>query len=325
MALVVKHVFGGYVTGLDNSLYESKTLEAAVLHTERVTDGAIGNKAFKLAAFLHQLQGGSVQSVMSFGGAWSNHLHALAYSCYRQRIACVGVVRESHYCDNVLINSAKRYGMRIHSLSRAEYRRRDDAEFCKQLCERLNCDAWLPEGGSTDSAVEACGSIAVLIEQSAFNPTHVVLPVATGATFAGIARALKGSVIVLGLPVVRDDKVLNNVQRWLNSENGMAWQLKRPITPAYGKVTDELLNFMLRVHAASGVVLDPVYTGKALMHCLSGEFTRQLPPHSRLLFVHTGGLMGCYGHAQRIAGLQDQQAARDYLQALEQLCEVHLS
>ncbi|MEM7258554.1 MAG: pyridoxal-phosphate dependent enzyme, partial [Pseudomonadota bacterium] len=282
-----------FVTQLGSSRYPVDCVDIALLHTERMTCGGVGNKAFKLSSLLADV--GPDDRVMSFGGAWSNHLHALAYLCHRQGVASVGVIRAGEPTDNLLQRSMRRYGMQLHHVSREEYRRRDDADYCQSLCRQLGCTMWLPEGGSDNAAVEGCRNLGSIIQSLDYQPTVVVLPVGTGATMAGVINAVDADTRVIGLPVVRDDKVKANIDRWIGASAGSC-TLTAPLRPGYGKVDRALLEFIVDFHSQTQIVLDPVYTGKALMHCFSSEFRARLPAVSRVLFLHTGGLMGNFGY-----------------------------
>ncbi len=313
-----------YVTGLDKCWHGRNSLEIAVLRTELVSDGGIGNKAYKLAPVIDAALSTEKTRIMSFGGAWSNHLHALAYRCFQHGVQSVGVVRSERSVDNVLLRSCAAYGMTLHFVSRSDYRMRDDATYCSRLCKQLGCDLWVPEGGSTDQAVEGCEQLGQLIVNSGFDPTVVVVPVGTGATFAGTIRQLPASVQAFGVPVVRDNKVHDHIQRWLTGHSGAAWQLTPVIPPRYGTVTEELLQFIVAFHAQTEIVLDPIYTGKVFKHCFSRGFTDQLPRDSRVLLMHTGGLLGGFGFQQQVSALPDSSAASAYLHALQRVSAMHI-
>ncbi len=313
-----------YVTELDKRWHGCESLDVGVLRTELLTQGGIGNKAFKLAPLVEQMAGDGCRRVMSFGGAWSNHLHALAFRCWQHGVGSVGVVRSSVPIDNLLLRSACRYGMQLHFISPAEYRLRDDPQFAEHLSATLGCDRWLPEGGSTIAAVSSCESIAELIVESGFDPTAVALPVGTGATLAGIVRKIPSNIEVIGLPVVRDDKVQANVVSWLEEDGRAHWRLTDPVKPRYGSVNEPLLNFIVEFYAGTGIVLDPVYTGKVFKQCLTRAFTDHLPQGSRLLLVHTGGLLGGYGFESQFKDLPNKTDAVAYLNALNALSTCHI-
>lgn len=310
---------GRIVSRLDNCWSARDDVEIAVVHTDRSTVGRIGNKAFKMARLLSSVDTGDC--VLSFGGAWSNHLHALAYLGHKHNFGCVGAVRAGELSDNAMLQSMRRYGMRLHFVSRADYRRRDDCEYSEALSRQLGCTVWIPEGGSTHEAVDGCRGIGRLIRASGFEPTHVVMPVGTGATLAGVILELGQEVQVVGMPVVRDDKVQRRITEWLQGR-GCQWRLTAPLTPAYGRVNRSLIDFIVEFHARTQIILDPVYTGKVLLQGLGTTFQQVLPDGARLMFVHTGGAAGNYGFLEHYQSLSTV-ATEAFLSDLDHACAEH--
>ncbi len=309
-----------YVTRLDKTWCPQSHAEFAVLRTECFTAGNIGNKAFKLAAVLENARPGD--RILSFGGAWSNHLHALAFLCYQRGIDCVGVIREGESTDNQLQRSLMRYGMQLHFVSRDEYRRRDNANYRIALMHRLNCTIQIPEGGSTVPAVAGCAGLGTVIRNSGYRPDIVVLPVGTGATMAGVVNGTDSAVQVVGVPVIRDDKVHANIETWVGDRR-QRWSLTRPASPGYGKVNTHLLQFMVEFHRVTGIILDPIYTAKVFTYCFSPEFTAGLSQRARVLLVHTGGLLGNFGFLRQFRALS-RPDAEVFLDALQRFCSCHV-
>jgi 1-aminocyclopropane-1-carboxylate deaminase len=304
-----------YVTLLDNSWHALDGVDFGILHTERMTEAAIGNKAYKLAhVFTNR---GATDRVLSFGGAWSNHLHALAFACNRHGLASVGVVRAGEANSNPLLQSLQRLGMRLHFVSRQEYRRRVEFDYCESLCRDLGCTFWLPEGGSDAFAVDGCSNIGAAVRHCGFEPDLVVLPVGTGATLAGVVNGTGATTRVLGLPVVRDDSVELQIRAWVGQRSDR-WSMAPPLSPGYGKSNEALLCFIVRFHAKTGILLDPVYSGKALKHCL--ETGLRDSGGRRILFLHTGGLMGNYGYIDQFRVLSGCNSAL-FIDALNQCCQ----
>lgn len=310
-----------FVTQLGRSWYPQDLVEFAVLHTERMTCGNIGNKAFKLSEFFTALRPG--MRVLSFGGAWSNHLHALAYLCHLRGVESVGVIRTGESTNNLLQQSLQRYGMQLHFVSRQEYRQRDDPNYCQTLCRQLDCTTWLPEGGSDDRAIGGCRKLGQMIESLDFNPATVVVPVGTGGTIAGVIKGVRTDRHVIGVPVVRDDKVHANIARWVGSSSA-SYRLLPALQPGYGKVNAALLEFIVDCWVQTKIMLEPVYTAKVLMHCLATDFCLSQVVGARVLFVHTGGLLGNYGFIERYRQLSHPRVD-EFLAALDAACRHHLS
>jgi len=292
-----------------------------IFHTERLTPNGCGNKDFKLSENLLRIRASGARSVLTFGGAWSNHLHAFALACERYQLAAVAVVRGEEGASNELLQHGVRHGLRVHYVSRADYRLRHDQLYVKSLCEQFGCDEWLPEGGSNLTAVNSCRRIAELINSHCVDePTHIVLAVGTGATLAGVVAGASDEQSVVGVPVVQDASISQRISAWLDasaSSAGAQWRLLDTAKPArYGKADQELLQFVLDTHHRTGVVLDPVYNGKAFRALLACGLDSDYDSdglRNRIVFVHTGGLGGCLGWVEKLHHCRDRSLVEHYL------------
>jgi len=292
-----------------------------IFHTERLTPNGCGNKNFKLSENLLRLRSAGARSVLTFGGVWSNHVHAFALACARHQLEAVAVLRGEEGVSNELLQHAVSYGLRVHYVSRADYRLRHEQSFAKSLCEKLGCDDWLPEGGSNLTAVNSCRHIAELINSySTVEPTHIVLAVGTGATFAGVVRGASDKQTVLGVPVVQDAGIPKRVTGWLDdipSSARVHWRLLDTAMPArYGKADHALLQLVIDVHRNTGVVLDPVYNGKAFRSLLASGLDGGYDSkgvRNRIVFVHTGGLGGCLGWVDKLHQCCDHAHVERYI------------
>ncbi len=285
-----------------------------IFRTEQFTLAGCGNKEFKLKKNLLAIKRRGCSSVLSFGGAWSNHLHAFSYACEGLGLTAMAAVRGEEQVSNELLQDAVKHGLKVHYLSRTDYRLRDEGTFVERLCASLGCDTWLPEGGSNEMAVEGCKSIAVQLNNiAATRPTHIVVAVGTGATLAGIICGAEEPQQVIGVPVVRDDRLEQQVAEWVGSSAGCAgWtMLKTALPQKYGKVDKSLLDFVLQMHDQHGIIMDPVYNGKAFLALLDSKLDQN--PDNKIVFVHTGGIVGCLGFKEMLAELCDTGMANRYL------------
>lgn len=292
-----------------------------IFRTERLTPKGCGNKAFKLDKNLDELQRSGCNSVLSFGGQWSNHLHAFALACEARGIKSVAAVRgevstNSLATNSLLLNDAIAHGLQVRCLSYSDYRKRADAVFARELASQLNCDAYLPEGGSNTLAVDGCRVIAQRINQwSEKPPACIALAVGTGATMAGIVNGAETQQSVVGVPVVEDDRLPKNIEAWVVAKSEVApWQLLPAARPArYGKVDSSLLEFVLDTYSRTGIILDPVYNAKALRAVLESDLAAKTDCSSDrvagdLVFVHTGGVGGCLGFADQLLAIEPMVA-----------------
>jgi len=285
-----------------------------VFRTDAITPLSCGNKLFKLQENLKKLSATECSRVLSFGGVWSNHLHALSVACEPTLITPVAIVRGEPHDDGVLLADAVKRGLEVHYVSRGDYKKRDDKKYCESLMQALDCDAYLPEGGSNQLAVDGCMEIAAKINAVEPMPTHIVMAVGTGATLAGVICGAHQNQKIVGIPVVKDSRLQARVRSWVNSAS-TSWRLLDIATPArYGKVDRELLAFVVDVHTTHNIVLDPVYNGKAFRALLTSELN---DASNDIVFVHTGGLGGALGFREQFAQLSNNAEVADYFASVE--------
>ena len=263
---------------------------------------APGNKSFKLTDNLAAARRLGIGRLLSFGGAWSNHLHALAAIGAEQQFATVGIVRgDEDAADTAMLADARAWGMQLVRVSRAEYRQRHDADYLALLQRRFGPCLVIPEGGANADGARGCAAIAAMIRCEAPAFRRILLPVGTGTTLAGLAAALDADCEVIGVSALKGAADLEHrVAVALASIPAAAaarWQiLHQDHCGGFARVSAGLREFMLAFEAVQGVALEPVYTGKMLyaiyQRLRSGEWSPAVP----LLAVHTGGLQGRRGY-----------------------------
>jgi 1-aminocyclopropane-1-carboxylate deaminase len=274
----------------------------SLLRLDNIGGPAPGNKSFKLSNYFTEAQRHKVTRLVSFGGAWSNHLHALAALGHHHGIDTVGIVRgEATAQQSAMLVDAQRWGMRIVHVSRQEYRQRNEAHYKQELIARFAPCLLIPEGGSTVTGASGCGAIAPLLRSGAPHARHIVLPVGTGTTLAGLAASLDESYELVGIAALKGATDLEaRVQQLLNGlapDQCARWRILHDYhCGGFARVSQPLREFMLAFETVHGVQLDPVYTGKMLfaIHQLrqQGEWGTATP----LLAIHTGGLQGRRGY-----------------------------
>ena len=262
---------------------------------------APGNKSFKLHHYLAEAARLGVRRLVSFGGAWSNHLHALAAVGAEQGIATIGIVRgEPPLQPSAMLVDAQRAGMRLCYVSREEYRRRNEAVYQQEIAQRFAPCILVPEGGSSVQGARGCAAIAAMIRESPDGIKRIVLPVGTGTTLAGIAAALDDSYEIVGISALQGaadlDSRVAGLLASLAPAGAARWRILHDYhCGGFARVNAALRDFMLNFEALQGVPLDPVYTGKMLyaIHslCQQGEWGSD----EKLLAIHTGGLQGRRG------------------------------
>ena len=254
-----------------------------------------GNKWFKLKYNLLPALRRNVP-LASFGGAWSNHLHALAYCAQLTGLASIGYVRgdELDAQANSMLADAKRWGMQLQFLSRQAYRRVAvdvDRKGDHPLC-------LIPEGG--DNWLGVLGCMTMVPAAVACRYDQMVLAMGTGCTFAGLRLGLPVRTRLLGVSVLKGEwpgpRMAQRLQLWPGGNRENYRILTGYHTGGYGRVTPELLSFVADFGDNTGIPLEPVYTGKAMWALCDQVQRGSIPSGSRVLFIHSGGLQGRRGY-----------------------------
>lgn len=270
-----------------------------------------GNKFYKLHGHLRRHQQKPTQPILSFGGAYSNHLYALAAAGRVYGFPTIGVVRgERAQTLSPTICDAERWGMRLHFVSRDAYRQKHTADFISDLQTRFGSFYAVPEGAGDAAGAEGCvtwaqGALAL----APWQPTALCLASGTGATLAGVLAGSGGS-SVYGFSVLKGrpaetrelrDKVLTQAQNLSKktSQQIPALHLESDYhCGGYARFPLYLREFAAELEQQLAVPLDPVYTAKLFWGVTQKVLRGEFPPGSRLLLLHTGGLQGRRGYPE---------------------------
>lgn len=256
-----------------------------------------GNKYRKLKYNLQYVEKHLVDTLVTFGGAFSNHIAATAYACQEKGIPCVGVIRGEELWkeiqNNPTLQFAQQCGMKFEFVTREAYRDKESPAFLSYLKSKYGDCYLLPEGGTNALAVQGCQEI---LEESTTDFDFICSAVGTGGTISGLINSCLPHQKVLGFPALKGDFLKEEVQKWATNSR---WEL---ITDyhfgGYAKVTEELIVFLNDFYAQTQIPLDPVYTGKLLFGVLDLIAKGYFPPNSKILTIHTGGLQGIAGMNQ---------------------------
>lgn len=288
-------------------------VEVALWRLDQIDVSAPGNKLFKLAENFRATRAAGFRRVLSFGGAFSNHIHALALSGSAQGFETIGIIRgESSAADNPTLRDARAAGMQLHFVDRKTYRlltgqgetgdenRQRTAH--AELQQRYGPCFIVPEGGANRLGVMGCRALGEAISRLAYLPDHVAIPCATGSTLAGIAAGLENRCAVIGIAVLKGGGFIAEQVRAQLRDIGAwhctNWQIDIDNhAGGYARVPAALRQFVARfnLHVESNLAIEPVYSGKMLYAIHNrierGEFARG----TRILAVHTGGMQGARG------------------------------
>ena len=280
---------------LDLALLPQPQPEVWICQLHCAIPAVAGNKWLKLKYHIQQIQQHNKIGILSFGGAFSNHLLALAAAGQHFGFRTVGVVR-SHQPDltNPTLQQCQQFGMQLQFVSPTLYRTKTTAALLAELQQQYPDYLIVPEGGTSAAAVQGVAELPLAATPT--GPADLLCCAsASGGTIAGLIVGSNGTK-VLGIPVVKDASLHQKISALLpEPASQWHWQLQQELTHrAYGKFTAETLNTCLEL-AAQRIYTEPVYTGKAL-HTVLQLLTRgELAHYRRIAFFHTGGLQGLDG------------------------------
>lgn len=285
---------------LNSDLYGYHNISVQLIRSDQVHGQVSGNKWFKLKYSLLAALEQNIEQVVSFGGAYSNHIHALAFAANALGLKSVGFIRGQWSDDNQTLQDAKSWGMQLISLTREQYREKNDPKFLKTLQEQFPQAMIIPEGGSNNTALRGVAELMGLIEEKTPNLDYLVAACGTGGTLAGLLAGAQSTQAVLGIPVLKGAGFLTADIQGLLIDAGLSancdWQLDlEGHFGGYGKVKAEHLAIMAQLEKQHDVLLDPVYTAK--MWRRFDELVAQgfFAKGSKIALLHSGGLQGRRG------------------------------
>lgn len=258
-----------------------------------------GNKYRKLKYNLERAQQENHHTLLTFGGAFSNHLLATAAAGKEYGFRTIGLVRGEELAVTSALNptlkKAQDYGMQLHFVDRNTYRNKNQPDFINSLSATWGNFYLLPEGGTNEWAVKGCEEI-LTPQDTIFD--YICVSVGTGGTLAGIANSASKHQQVLGFSALKGDFLKTEISRWTKHTN---WQLTDAYAlGGYAKTTDQLIAFMNYFKEKTDIPLDPIYTGKMMFGLVDLIQQGKFPKNSRILAVHTGGLQGIEGMNRKL-------------------------
>ena len=284
---------------LNDERAEAKRVSLYVLRLDLLHPQYGGNKWFKLKYNLAEAKEKGADRVLTFGGAFSNHLAATAAVAKAQGLRSVGIIRgEETQPLNPTLSFARAQGMELAYMDRETYRRKNEAEVREKLQREFPGACIIPEGGANLQGVKGCTEILpfVPVEFDA-----VCVACGTGATLAGLALSLREGQRAIGFPVLKggaflQEEIATLLREYANASGGAIpqnWSLQNEYHfGGYAKTDERLLSFIKEMKQAHRLSLDHVYTGKlfcGVFDLLENDF---FAAGERVLLLHTGGLQG---------------------------------
>lgn len=262
-----------------------------------------GNKWRKLKYNLIYAKENGYKTLLSFGGAYSNHIHAFSKAGELFGFNTIGIIRgEETLPLNSTLSSAKESGMKIEYVSRTDYRKKRELDFIENLKEKFGDFYLVPEGGTNNLAIKGCTEI---INNIIIDFDYVVSACGTGGTLSGLICGLNGNKRVLGIPALKGADFLNNeIENYVYNYTGKYfdnWELKLDFHfGGFAKIDKPLFVFMREFEKINQIKIEPIYTAKMLFAVKSLIENNEIPENSTVIALHTGGLQGKSGMQQKI-------------------------
>ncbi|WP_177762378.1 1-aminocyclopropane-1-carboxylate deaminase/D-cysteine desulfhydrase [Flavobacterium sp. I3-2] len=257
-----------------------------VLHAE-----ISGNKFRKLKYNLYEAQRLGFSKLLTFGGAYSNHIAAVAAAGRIFGFETLGIIRgdelANKFMDNETLKLAFENGMRFDFVTRTDYRDKMSENFIEKLRLQFGDFYMIPEGGTNALAVKGCEEILV---EDDVNFNYLCSAIGTGGTISGIINSSSENQKVLGFPALKENFLQDEISQFTTKEN---WKLIRDYHfGGYAKTTSELVDFVEYFNQNQNFKIEPIYTGKMFFGLFDMIKNNCFKPGSKILAIHTGGLQG---------------------------------
>ena len=300
------------ISALNGFVGNEFNLEVAIKREDQIDTFVSGNKFRKLKYNLIEAQNLRQKTLLTFGGAFSNHIAATARAGQRCGFKTIGVIRgeelgitlDQTLQQNPTLKFAYECGMQFEFVTRKAYREKESAAFNQMLKEQFGDFYSIPEGGTNALAVKGCKEI---LSENTKDFDYIACAVGTGGTIAGIVEASLPHQKVLGFPALKGDFLNAEIKKYTSKAN---WELINTYHfGGYAKVNEGLVQFINDFKKQHGIQLDPVYTGKMMFGLTDLMRNGFFSKNTRILAVHTGGLQG-------IAGMNAKLSKKGYLQII---------
>jgi len=253
-----------------------------------------GNKFRKLKYNLLQAKAEGKTKLLTFGGAFSNHIAAVAYAGKENNIETIGIIRgeelEFKISENPTLNFAQNCGMKFEFVTREAYRTKTTLSFIEELKENHGDFYLVPEGGTNSLAVKGCEEI---ITPEDYDFTHICCAIGTGGTISGVINSAKRNQKIIGFPALKGDFLSDDIRKFVSNSN---WEVQLDYHfGGYAKINTALIRFINDFYEQTNIPLDPIYTGKMMFGIFDLINKGYFPKEAKILAIHTGGLQGIEG------------------------------
>ena len=275
-----------------SELYLNNEIEVFIKRLDLIDPFISGNKLFKLKHNVDRALVKKKNMLITFGGAFSNHILATAAYAKKKNIDCLAIVRGEEYSElNPLLTLAKEYGMNFCFVSRKEYAKRNDNNYVSELIRKYKKAFIVPEGGNNKLGVLGAEEI---LEKQDKSFDYIICPIGTGATLSGIVNSSKKTQKVIGINCINDTKEINkNISQKTNKNN---WEIINEFNfGGFAKFDNILTEYLKKFKLNYKITLDLNYTTKMFFGFEKLIERRYFQRKSKVLLIHTGGIYGNLG------------------------------
>jgi len=283
---------------IENKLTKNKMVDLFIKRDDLIHPLISGNKYRKLKYNLLEILSFETPTmVVTFGGAFSNHIHALAAACAGLNLPSLAFIRGEIDLQNPTLNFCIANGMQLVAVSREAYRQKENDPRIAQYLSSLPKHTIIPEGGTNDLALKGVSEILDEMDNDLLNSiSHVVLACGTGGTTAGLLISDKLKSKVISFSALKSDHLKNEIMQMSYHKNAQLLEVNTDFHfGGYAKWNNQLLQFIDDFEIETGVPLDHVYNGKAMFGLMQMIASDKFEPGTKIIYIHTGGMQGKAG------------------------------
>lgn len=282
---------------IKENLFKEKSVKLFLKREDLIHPHISGNKWFKLKYNLIEAKKQGFNQLLSFGGAYSNHIYALAAAGKEFNFKTIGVIRGEEYKKlNPTLAFAKKCGMKFIYINRIDYRDKYNKKLLNQLREQFGEFYLIPEGGSNKLAVKGCKELVNRID---IDYNYICCACGTAGTISGIIEGLNGKNFALGFSALKNADFLYDEISKLSERKYLNWEINLEYhSGGYAKFNNNLLDFVKRFERNHNIPLEPIYTGKMLFGIYDLIEKNYFSQNSVIVAIHSGGLQGLEGLKQ---------------------------
>ena len=283
---------------VEHSVFENKGILFYIKRDDLIHSEISGNKWRKLKYNIQEAKAQKQDTILTFGGAFSNHIAATAAVGEQLGVKTIGIIRgEDSPAQNTTLRLARENGMLLHFVSREEYKLKHEANYQQELTDKFGEIYIIPEGGANELGAQGSEEI---VQEIGIEFDYICCDLGTGTTFSGVINSIRKEQYAIGFSALKGaDKLTGDVQR-LEKIKRRNWHISFNYHfGGFAKRSKQLEEFIKEFGSKTNVPLDPIYTGKMAYGILDLAENGYFKKGSTVIMVHTGGLQGIAGYNKR--------------------------